>query len=54
MNIEEEEIPLTIYKAINDEVAEKQDKLEKQIEQMGKILTELLENGQAAIAKKKQ
>ncbi|CAG8753537.1 5275_t:CDS:1, partial [Acaulospora morrowiae] len=54
MNIEEDEIPLTTYKAINDEVAERQDKLEKQIEHMGRMLTELLENGQSAITKKKQ
>ncbi|CAG8788734.1 1462_t:CDS:1 [Acaulospora morrowiae] len=54
MNIKEEEIPLTTYKAINDEVAERQDKLEKQIEQIGRMLMELLKNGQAAIVKKKQ
>ncbi|CAG8698916.1 299_t:CDS:1, partial [Acaulospora morrowiae] len=39
--------------AINDEVAERQDKLEKQIEQMERMLTDLLENGQSAITKKK-
>ncbi|CAG8786525.1 9958_t:CDS:2, partial [Acaulospora morrowiae] len=44
INIEKNEIPLATYKAINDEVAERQDKLEKQIEQMGRMLTELLEN----------
>ncbi|CAG8591627.1 9762_t:CDS:2 [Acaulospora morrowiae] len=54
INIEEEEIPLTTYKTINDEVVERQNKLEKQIEQMGRILTKLLENDQAAITKKKQ
>src|SRR5581483_7040005 len=54
INIEKNEISLATYKAINDEVAERQDKLEKQIEQMGRMLTELLENGQAAITKKKQ
>ncbi|CAG8785958.1 8889_t:CDS:1, partial [Acaulospora morrowiae] len=52
MNIEEDKIPLTTYKAINDEVAERQDKLKKQIEHIERILTELLENGQLAITKK--
>jgi hypothetical protein len=54
MYIEENEIPLTTYKAINDEVAERQDKLEKQIESMGRMLAEVLENGQAASTKRKQ
>ncbi|CAG8524798.1 17153_t:CDS:2 [Acaulospora morrowiae] len=43
--MEEEETPLTIYKAIHKEAAERQDKLERQIEQMGKMLNKLLENG---------
>ncbi|CAG8774510.1 18707_t:CDS:2, partial [Acaulospora morrowiae] len=40
--------------AINDEVAERQDKIEKQIEHMGRMLSDLLENGQSAITKKRQ
>ncbi|CAG8700684.1 6654_t:CDS:1, partial [Acaulospora morrowiae] len=49
MNTEKEEIPLTAYKAINKEVAERQNKIEKQIEHMGRMLTELLKNSQAAV-----
>ncbi|CAG8786404.1 12089_t:CDS:1, partial [Acaulospora morrowiae] len=54
INTEEDKTPLTIYKAINNKVAERQDKLEEQIEHMGRILSELLENGQSAITKKRQ
>ncbi|CAG8791392.1 8557_t:CDS:1, partial [Acaulospora morrowiae] len=36
INTEEEEIPLTTYRAINEEVAERQNKIEKQIEHMGR------------------
>ncbi|CAG8742545.1 16108_t:CDS:1, partial [Acaulospora morrowiae] len=50
----EEETPLATYKAINKEEAEKQDKLERQIEHMGKMLSKLLENGQLSPSKKKQ
>ncbi|CAG8689027.1 14498_t:CDS:1, partial [Acaulospora morrowiae] len=49
MNSEEEEISLTTYKAINKEVAERQSKIEKQIKHMRRMLSELLENSQAAV-----
>ncbi|CAG8783146.1 7992_t:CDS:1, partial [Acaulospora morrowiae] len=54
MSREEEETPLAIYKAINKEAAKRQDKLERQMKQMGKILSELLENGQLPSNKKRQ
>ncbi|CAG8649561.1 5055_t:CDS:1, partial [Acaulospora morrowiae] len=54
MNTEEEEIPLTTYKVINKEVAERQSKIEKQMEHMGRMLSELLKNSQAAVVKRKQ
>ncbi|CAG8663692.1 1479_t:CDS:1, partial [Acaulospora morrowiae] len=54
MGREEEETSLATYKAINKEVTEKQDKLEKQMEQMGKMLSKLLENSQLPPSKKRQ
>ncbi|CAG8749451.1 2966_t:CDS:1, partial [Acaulospora morrowiae] len=54
MNTEEDKTPLTTYKAINDEVVERQDKIEKQIEHMRRMLSDLLENSQSAITKKRQ
>ncbi|CAG8657491.1 5437_t:CDS:1, partial [Acaulospora morrowiae] len=44
MGREEKETPLATYKAINKEAAERQNKLERQMEQMGKMLSKLLEN----------
>ncbi|CAG8725818.1 13823_t:CDS:1, partial [Acaulospora morrowiae] len=52
MGREEEETPLATYKAINKEMVERQDKLERQMEQMEKMLSELLKNGQLPSSKK--
>ncbi|CAG8785662.1 12943_t:CDS:1, partial [Acaulospora morrowiae] len=52
MGREEEETPLATYKAINKEAAKRQDKLERQMEQMGKMLSKLLENGQLPLVKR--
>ncbi|CAG8539597.1 5001_t:CDS:2 [Acaulospora morrowiae] len=54
INTEENEILLTVYKTINEEVVARQSRLEKQIEHMGRILIELLKNKQLTIIKKKQ
>ncbi|CAG8755937.1 7823_t:CDS:2, partial [Acaulospora morrowiae] len=50
----EKETPLATYKAINKKVVERQDKLKRQIKQIEKILSELLENGQLSPSKKRQ
>ncbi|CAG8737763.1 6846_t:CDS:1, partial [Acaulospora morrowiae] len=44
MGREKEETPLATYKAINKKATERQDKLERQMEQMEKILSKLLKN----------
>ncbi|CAG8711753.1 5449_t:CDS:1, partial [Acaulospora morrowiae] len=54
MGRKKEETFLTTYKAINKEATERQDKLERQMEQMEKMLSELLENGQLPPSKKRQ
>ncbi|CAG8784972.1 8836_t:CDS:2, partial [Acaulospora morrowiae] len=41
-------------KAINKEAAERQGKLERQMEQIKKMLSKLLENGQLPSSKKRQ
>ncbi|CAG8739060.1 13385_t:CDS:1, partial [Acaulospora morrowiae] len=54
MGREEKEIPLATYKTINKKAAERQNKLERQMEQMGKMLSKLLENRQLPLNKKRQ